>query len=106
MPAPSAGASPVPLPKLEDGIAPKPAARPTPNPYAIPDRVVTERARDEADRQAGDLRAAAERFWNAAIGDDLRAATDPNEPSGERLLHAGLAAQRFSRCPALPRRRG
>ena len=91
MPVPIAGAAPVQQPKLEDGIAPAPAAKPTPNPYAIPDSIVTERARDEADRENEDLRAAAEKFWNAAIGDDLRAATDPNRSSGERLLHAGLA---------------
>lgn len=48
------------------------------------------------------LHAAAGKFWNAAIGDDLKTMADSARPLGDRLLHAGTAGATILSLPGGP----
>ena len=102
MPGPSAGPVPLPSPEPVDGTAPKPQPKFTPNPYQIPDRVVSDSARSEAERQSAELSARAQQLWNDVLGDDLHVATDPKQQLDARMLHAGLAAATILTLPGAP----
>ena len=102
IPVPNAGVAPALLSDADIDASPVPKPRFTPNPYGTPDRIVSERARTDAHRQIGDYRAAAQQFWNTAIGDDLHAVTDPSQSDAGRLLHAGLAGATILTLPGAP----
>ena len=87
---------PVPVadPSLPSNLGTRGAPAPTftPNPYGISDEIVSQRAAGEAELASRGFDTALHQLWNAAIGDDLNAAMDPNQSAATRLLHAGLAA--------------